>query len=139
MDIHCVTRWSKFDTVWEGITLRSLFDSALIKPLPEARFVIQHAEGGFTANLPLDVMLQENFLLATHFNGLPLAPEHGFPLRGIVGAIPGRRDLHDVYLWKGAKWLRSLEFVSNDRLGFWEQAGYHNDAGVWQEQRLCSA
>ena len=138
MDIHCVTRWSKFDTLWEGVALRNLLESGLIRLQPETRFVIQHAEGGYSTNLSLEVALQENFLLATHFNNAPLTPEHGFPLRGVAGAIPGRSDLRDVYLWKGAKWLRSLEFVSQDRLGFWEQAGYHNAAGVWQEQRLRS-
>ena len=138
MDVHCVTRWSKFDTAWEGVAMRALLDSGLVKPYPEARYVIQHAEGGFTANLPLEIMLQGNFLLATHYNGAPLTPEHGYPLRGVAGAIPDRRDLQDVYLWKGAKWLRSLEFILQDRLGFWEQAGYHNNASVWQEQRLAS-
>ncbi len=138
MDIHCVTRWSKFDTLWEGVALRTLLESGLIRLQLETRFVIQHAEGGYSTNLPLEVALQENFLLATHFNNAPLTPDHGFPLRGVVGAIPGRSDPCDVYLWKGAKWLRSLEFVSQDRLGFWEQAGYHNAAGVWQEQRLRS-
>jgi DMSO/TMAO reductase YedYZ molybdopterin-dependent catalytic subunit len=80
-------------------------------------------------------MLQDNFLLATHYNGEPITPEHGYPLRGVTGAIPGRKDLKEVYLWKGAKWLRGLEFMSEDQFGFWEQAGYHNSADVWQEKR----
>jgi DMSO/TMAO reductase YedYZ molybdopterin-dependent catalytic subunit len=136
MDIHCVTRWSKFDTAWEGISLRSLVDQGVIKIKPAAQYVLQHCEYGFTANLPLEVALAENFLLATHFQGEPLTPDHGFPLRGVVGAIPGREDLKDVYLWKGGKWLRSLEFMTEDRLGFWEQAGYHNEADIWKEQRV---
>ncbi len=136
MDIHCVTRWSKFDTVWEGVSLRDLIDQKLIKPKPEARFVLQHAEYGFTTNLPLEVMLADNFLLATHFNGEPLSPDHGYPLRGVIGHIPGRSDLATPYFWKGAKWLRGLEFLTKDRLGFWEQAGYHNEADVWKEQRF---
>jgi DMSO/TMAO reductase YedYZ molybdopterin-dependent catalytic subunit len=135
MDIHCVTTWSKLDTVWEGVSVRQLVEAGLIKPLPTARFVLQHAEFGFTANLPLEVVLADNFLLATHYNGEPLTPEHGYPLRGVVGAIPGRQDLKVPYFWKGAKWLRGLEFLSRDRPGFWEQAGYHNEADVWKEQR----
>jgi DMSO/TMAO reductase YedYZ molybdopterin-dependent catalytic subunit len=137
MDIHCVTRWSKFDTQWEGVSVRTLVDEGLIKPLNNARFVIQHAEYGFTANLPLEVMLQDNFLLATHYNGEPITPDHGYPLRGVVGNIPTRDDLKTPYFWKGAKWLRGLEFSSHDQLGFWEQAGYHNKADIWEEQRFA--
>ncbi len=136
MDIHCVTRWSMFDTVWEGISVKKLLDSGIIKIKPGARYVIQHAEYGFSANLPLDVVLSDTFLLATHFNGQPLTPDHGYPLRGVVGYIPGRDDLKTVYFWKGAKWLRELEFSNEDRLGFWEQAGYHNNADVWKEERI---
>lgn len=136
MDIHCVTRWSKFDTEWEGVSLRDLIEQKLIKPKLGARFVLQHAEYGFTTNLPLEVMLADNFLLATHFNGEPISPDHGYPLRGVIGNIPGRDDLATPYFWKGAKWLRGLEFLARDRLGFWEQAGYHNEADVWKEQRF---
>jgi DMSO/TMAO reductase YedYZ molybdopterin-dependent catalytic subunit len=137
MDLHCVTRWSKFDTLWEGVSLRALVDSGLVTPKPAAAFVMQHAEYGFTVNLPLEVALQDNFLLATHFNGEPISPDHGYPLRGVVGAIPGRDDIKTPYLWKGAKWLRGLEFMTSDRLGFWEKAGYHNDADVWKEERFA--
>ncbi len=135
MDIHCVTRWSKFDTAWEGVSVRTLLETGRIKPKPEARFVMQHAEHGFTANLPLEVLLQENFLLATHYEGEPITPEHGYPLRGVVGALREKTDLETPYLWKGAKWLRGLEFMTADRRGFWEQAGYHNRADVWKEER----
>jgi DMSO/TMAO reductase YedYZ molybdopterin-dependent catalytic subunit len=135
MDLHCVTKWSKFDTLWEGVSVRTMLDLGLIKPKPEAKFVMQHAEYGFTTNLPLEVMLQENFLLATHYNGEPLTPDHGYPLRGVVGAIPGQ-EMEDPYLWKGAKWLRGLELMTENRRGFWEQAGYHNHANVWQEERF---
>jgi DMSO/TMAO reductase YedYZ molybdopterin-dependent catalytic subunit len=117
--------------------VRTLLEQGLIKLKPDAQFVMQHAEYGFTVNLPLAVVLQDNFVLATYFNGSPLEPDHGFPLRGVVGAIPGRADLQTPYLWKGAKWLRGLEFMSRDRLGFWEQAGYHNNAGVWAEERFA--
>ncbi|MCS7011391.1 MAG: molybdopterin-dependent oxidoreductase [Anaerolineales bacterium] len=137
MDIHCVTRWSKADTVWEGVSVRTLVEQGLIRLKPTAAYVMQHAEYGYTTNLPLEVVLQENFLLATHFNGEPLTPEHGYPLRGVIGAIPGRTDLKTVYLWKGAKWLRGLEFMAQDRPGFWEQAGYSNSADVWKEERYA--
>ena len=90
MDLHCVTRWSKFDTTWEGVSVRTLVDQGLIRPKPTAHFVMQLAEYGFTVNLPMEVVLQENFLLATHFNGEPISPDHGYPLRGVVGAIPNR-------------------------------------------------
>jgi len=137
MDIHCVTRWSKSDTLWEGVSVRILVEEGLIRIKPAAQFVMEHAEYGFTVNLPLKVILQENFLLATHFNGEPLTPEHGYPLRGVVGAIPGQENLASPYLWKGAKWLRGLEFMSTDRLGFWEKAGYSNSADVWKEERFA--
>lgn len=136
MDIHCVTKWSKLDTTWEGVSLKTLRELGLVVPTDKARFVIQHAEFGYTANLPLDVMEAENFLLATHYEGEPITLEHGAPLRGICGAIPGKDELKDVYFWKGAKWLRGLEFSSADQPGFWEQAGYHNEGDVWLEQRV---
>jgi DMSO/TMAO reductase YedYZ molybdopterin-dependent catalytic subunit len=136
MDIHCVTRWSKFDTFWEGVSVKTMVENGLFKIRPEATHVMQHAEYGFTVNLPLEVVLQDNFLLATHFNGEPITPDHGYPLRGVVGYIPSHKDLETPYLWKGAKWLRSLEFMPRDRRGFWEQAGYHNRADVWREERF---
>jgi DMSO/TMAO reductase YedYZ molybdopterin-dependent catalytic subunit len=137
LDLHCVTTWSKFDTEWEGISPKMLVEAGLIIPTPQTRFVMQHAEHGYTTNLPLDVFMQDNFLIATHYEGKPLTPEHGYPLRGVIGAIPGRNDLQDRYLWKGAKWLRGLEFMTEDRLGFWEANGYHNVGDVWEEQRLA--
>ena len=136
MDIHCVTRWSKFDTRWEGVSLRTLVEQGFIELLPSARYILQHAEHGFTTNLPVEIMLSDNFLLATHFDGQPLTPDHGYPLRGVVGNIIGRDDLKTPYFWKGAKWLRGLQFLAKDRPGFWEQAGYHNDADVWKEERF---
>jgi DMSO/TMAO reductase YedYZ molybdopterin-dependent catalytic subunit len=136
MDLHCVTRWSKFDTEWEGVSIKTLLDEGFIKLKPTAQYVVEHAEYGYTTNLPIEVVLQPNFLLATHFDGEPLAPDHGYPLRGVIGAIPDRKDLKDPYLWKGAKWIRSLQFSANDRPGFWEQAGYHNEANIWTEQRF---
>ena len=136
MDIHCVTSWSKLDTAWEGVSVRMLVDQGLLKLKPSARYVLQHAEHGFTVNLPLEVVMADNFLLATLYNGQPLTPEHGAPLRGVVGYIPGREDLMTPYFWKGAKWLRGLELLPYDQPGFWEQAGYHNEADIWKEERF---
>jgi len=137
MDIHCVTRWSKADTLWEGVSVKTLIDLGLIQMLPNVTHVMQHAEFGYTVNLPLEVVLQDNFLLATQMNGKPLSAEHGYPLRGVVGAIPGQPELRSPYLWKGAKWLRGLEFMDQDRRGFWEKAGYSNTADVWTEDRFA--
>ena len=137
MDIHCVTRWSKFDTQWEGVSVQDLIEKGILKLKSAARYVIQVAEFGFSANLPLSAVLADNFLMATHFDGKPLEPEHGAPLRGIVGAIKARDDLMVPYFWKGAKWLRGLEFTAEDHPGFWEQAGYHNEADVWKEERFA--
>mgnify|MGYP001070897200 FL=1 len=137
MDLHCVTGWSKADTTWEGVSVQALVANGLLKLKPSAAFVMQHAELGYSVNLPLEVVLQENFLLATHYNGEVLTPDHGYPLRGVVGAVPGRNALTTPYLWKGAKWLRGLEFMSSDRPGFWERAGYSNSADVWQEERYA--
>ena len=136
MDIHCVTRWSKADTLWEGVSLKTLIDEGFIKPKSNATHIMQHAEHGYTTNLPLAIALQDNFLLATHFEGEPLSPDHGYPLRGVIGHIPAGGELVTPYLWKGAKWLRSLEFMSADRKGFWEKAGYNNRADVWDEERF---
>jgi DMSO/TMAO reductase YedYZ molybdopterin-dependent catalytic subunit len=123
-DIHCVTRWSRFDAQFDGVHWSEL--AKLAVPRPTARFAIAHAEAGFTANVPLSYLEAEDALLATHADGEPLTTEHGYPLRLV---IPGK------YFWKSAKWLRALELSSVDRPGFWERYGYHNDADPWQEQR----
>jgi DMSO/TMAO reductase YedYZ molybdopterin-dependent catalytic subunit len=123
-DIHCVTRWSHFDMRFGGIHPREVLAQA--RPTPAARFVVAHAEAGFTANVPLSSVEADGALLATHAGGEPLAPEHGYPLRLVV---PGK------YFWKSAKWLRGLELTAEDQPGFWERYGYHNDADPWQEQR----
>lgn len=136
MDIHCVTRWSKFNTVWEGVSVKALIENGFFKIKSTATHVMQHAEYGFTVNLPLEVVLQDTFLLATHLNGEALTPEHGYPLRGVVGFMAGREDLETPYFWKGAKWVRALEFMPQDKRGFWEQAGYHNRGDVWREERF---
>jgi DMSO/TMAO reductase YedYZ molybdopterin-dependent catalytic subunit len=123
-DIHCVTRWSRFDAHFEGVHWREL--EALAHPTPSARFVIAHAEQGFTSNVPIEYLRDENALLATHADGEPLTPEHGRPLRLV---IPGK------YFWKSAKWLRGIELSATDMPGFWERYGYHNDADPWREER----
>ncbi|MBN1231651.1 MAG: sulfite oxidase-like oxidoreductase [Anaerolineales bacterium] len=136
LDIHCVTRWSKFNTTWGGVSVKSLLNQSIIQLKPEAQYVMQHAEQGFTANLPLSVISADNFLLATHYDGEPISLDHGYPLRGVIGQIMGVDNLAVPYFWKGAKWLRALEFRDTDKPGFWEQAGYHNEADVWKEQRF---
>ena len=136
MDIHCVTAWSKTDTLWKGVTLQTLVSAGAVKIKKEVTAVVQHCEQGYTTNLPIQTAMGDNFLLATHYDGEPLDPEHGYPLRGVCGAIPGRNDLDDVYFWKGGKWLRGLEFLSDDKPGFWEKAGYHNRGNVWREERF---
>jgi DMSO/TMAO reductase YedYZ molybdopterin-dependent catalytic subunit len=123
-DIHCVTRWSRFDTRFDGVHWREL--AKLCRPLPSARFAIAHAEHGFTANVPLASLADDDALLATHGDGEPLTRDHGWPLRLVV---PGK------YFWKSAKWLRGIELASSDHPGFWERYGYHNDADPWEEQR----
>ncbi len=135
LDLHCVTRWSKFDMEWEGVHLHDLIEAGLLKIKPEAKFCIQHCEYGYTTNTSLDAVLSENFLLATHYDGHALEPDHGYPLRGLMGAIPGQKADTDRYLWKGGKWLRGLEFTAEDQPGFWENAGYSNTANVWREER----
>lgn len=134
-DLHCVTRWSKFDTPWEGVHLQTLIDEGIVRLKPQAQYCIQHCEYGFTVNLPISAMLAENFILAYRYEGKPLDPEHGYPLRGLMGAIPGEKADADRYLWKGGKWLRGLEFTAEDQPGFWENAGYSMTANVWREER----
>jgi DMSO/TMAO reductase YedYZ molybdopterin-dependent catalytic subunit len=123
-DIHCVTRWSRFDTRFRGVHWREL--AKLVQPKPTARYVVAHAEQGFTSNVPLEFLEDELALLATDGEGEPLTPEHGGPLRLV---IPGK------YFWKSAKWLRGIELRSTDEPGFWERYGYHNDADPWREER----
>ena len=123
-DIHCVTRWSRFDTSFRGVRWRDLAE--LVQPKPSARFVVAHAEQGFTANVPLAALEDEHALIAYEADGEPLTPDHGWPLRLVV---PSR------YFWKSAKWLRGLELLDHDQPGFWERYGYHNDANYWREER----
>ena len=135
LDIHCVTRWSKFDTVWEGVSLKRLVDEGIVVPNPNASHVVQHCEQGYTTNLPLEAMLEENVLLATHYDDKPLPIDHGWPLRVVVGSFPDRSESWNGYFWKGGKWLRGLELLAKDNPGFWERNGYHNQADPWKEER----
>jgi DMSO/TMAO reductase YedYZ molybdopterin-dependent catalytic subunit len=125
-DIHCVTRWSRFDTSFEGVHWREL--AKLCRPKPTARFAIALAEHDFSANVPLTFLEEDEALLATHALGEPLTPDHGYPLRLVV---PGK------YFWKSAKWLKGIELTAVDRPGFWERYGYNNDADPWQEERYA--
>jgi len=126
LDIHCVTRWSKLETTWEGVPFTHLAEVAVLKL--SARFVVFHAEYGFTSNVPIEVAMQPDCLLAWGYAGQPLETEHGYPLRAIV---PGR------YFWKSAKWVRGVELTSEDQLGFWERNGYNNSADPWREERYA--
>ena len=123
-DIHCVTRWSRFDTSFKGVHWSEL--AKVVKPKPSARYVVAHAEQEFTANVPLAALEDDEALLAYEADGEPLTPEHGWPLRLV---IPKR------YFWKSAKWLRGIELLDHDEPGFWERLGYHNEADYWKEER----
>jgi len=124
-DIHCVTRWTKLDTTWEGVPIQEILGRAGVRP--SATHVLAHSEQGYTANLPLSVLDDDDVLLADTFDGAELDLEHGWPLRLLV---PKR------YFWKSAKWIRGLEFLDHDILGFWERYGYNNDADPWKEERF---
>jgi len=124
-DIHCVTRWTKLDTRWEGISTRELLSHVGVKP--EARYVLVHAEQNFTTNLPLEDFLREENLFAWLYDGNELAPEHGGPLRLVVPSL---------YFWKSAKWVRGVELLAEERSGFWESYGYHNRGDPWKEERF---
>ena len=123
-DIHCVTRWSRFDTSFKGVHWSEL--AKLVQPKPSARYVLAHAEQDYTANVPLAALEEDDALLAYEADGERLTPEHGWPLRLVV---PSR------YFWKSAKWLRGIELLDHDEPGFWERLGYHNEADYWKEER----
>jgi len=123
-DVHCVTQWSRYDNRWTGIAAGTLL--ALVKPRDEARHVVLHSYDGYTTNVRLDQFDQPNVLLAHAWNGEPLTPEHGGPVRAVIPRL---------YFWKSAKWIRRVEISIIDRPGFWEQRGYHNNADPWTEER----
>lgn len=123
-DIHCVTAWSRFDNRWRGVSTRHLLD--LVKPKPEAKFVVQHSYDGYTTNVPLAYFADDDVLLAHEWEGKPISREHGGPVRLV---------LPKLYFWKSAKWLTKLEFVAEDKAGFWEVRGYHMRGDPWTEER----
>jgi DMSO/TMAO reductase YedYZ molybdopterin-dependent catalytic subunit len=125
-DIHCVTRWSKKATAWRGVVFRDLV--ALVKPHADATHVIQYADNDYTTNLPLDAMLDDDVLIAYEFEGEPIEPIHGGPVRVLV---PKK------YFWKSSKWVHRIDFTDRDQLGFWEKRGYNNNADPWKEERYA--
>lgn len=124
-DFHCVTRWSKLDVDWQGVSARELLMMA--NPLETAKFVTLHANDGYTTNLPLDALLDDDVIVAHSALGYPLTTRHGGPVRLVV---PKR------YAWKSAKWLKAIELHEFDRPGFWEVRGYHNEGFPFDEQRF---
>jgi DMSO/TMAO reductase YedYZ molybdopterin-dependent catalytic subunit len=123
-DIHCVTKWSKLDTVWTGVSVDVLLEGVETS----AGYVLAHSDGGYTTNLPLDDVTGGKAWIAYAFGGEPLEPEHGGPARLLVPHL---------YFWKSAKWVRGLELLDEDRPGFWESYGYHNYGDPWLEQRYA--
>jgi DMSO/TMAO reductase YedYZ molybdopterin-dependent catalytic subunit len=124
VDIHCVTTWSRYDNAFEGVATTDVL--AAVAPKPEARFVVLHSYDGYTTNVPLSDFAAPEAMLARRWNGSPLTAEHGGPVRLIVPHL---------YFWKSAKWLQRIEFITEDRLGFWETRGYHHRGDPWAEQR----
>lgn len=124
-DFHCVTRWSRFGNEWDGVAFKDVLKLAHLDP--QARFVLVHGEQGYTANIPLADLNRDDVLFATHHDGQPLSPDHGYPLRLIVPHL---------YAWKSVKWVRGLEFLDQDAPGFWEQNGYHMYGDAFKEQRF---
>jgi DMSO/TMAO reductase YedYZ molybdopterin-dependent catalytic subunit len=123
-DLHCVTKWSKFDTVWEGVQFKHIAE--LVGMKDNTRHIIAHCEGGYTTNVPVEDMLRDDVLLTYKFAGKLLEPDHGAPLRTLVPHL---------YLWKSAKYLRALEFSTVDKPGFWEVRGYHNYGDPFKSER----
>lgn len=123
-DIHCVTTWSLYDSRWSGVATRTLID--LVRPKPEARFVLFRSYDGYTTNVPLARFAEADALIALGRNGQPIGPEHGGPARVVIPSL---------YFWKSAKWVRRISFVADDAPGYWEVRGYHNDADPWKEER----
>jgi DMSO/TMAO reductase YedYZ molybdopterin-dependent catalytic subunit len=127
-DMHCVTRWSKLDNLWEGVSTREILGKVTLKP--EAKYVMVHCEHGFSTNLPLEDFLGEDCLFAWKRNGTDLDPDHGYPVRLVVPRL---------YAWKSAKWVRGIELLAADRAGFWESwehGGYHMRGDPWKEERF---
>ena len=124
-DFHCVTQWSRLNNLWVGVQFVEVLKQ--VKPKPEARYIMVHCYGGYTTNLPLDVLKEDDVLFAHQHEGKPLEEAHGGPLRLVV---PSR------YGWKSAKWVNGLEFMAKDKPGFWEERGYHMNGDPWKEERF---
>ena len=127
-EFHCVTQWSKLENTWEGILFTDVMK--LVKPKPEAKYVMAHCYGGYTTNVALDVLVDDDVMFAHSHDGAPLTPEHGGPMRLVV---PKR------YGWKSAKWVSGIEFMAEDEPGFWEMRGYHMEGDPWKEERFWSS
>jgi DMSO/TMAO reductase YedYZ molybdopterin-dependent catalytic subunit len=124
-DIHCVTKWSKFDTSWQGVTFDDLLKAVGLAE-PPAAYIMAHCDGGYTTNLPVKDLIEGKAMVATRYESLPIAPAHGGPARLFVPHL---------YFWKSAKWVRRIRFMEKDQRGFWESLGYHNYGDPWKEQR----
>ena len=127
-EFHCVTQWSKLQNTWQGILFTDVMK--LVTPKPEAKFVMAHCYGGYTTNVSLDVMIDDDVMFAHSHDGAPLTPQHGGPMRLVV---PKR------YGWKSAKWVNGIEFMAEDEPGFWEMRGYHMEGDPWKEERFWSS
>ncbi len=127
-EFHCVTQWSKLQNTWQGILFTDVMK--LVTPKPEAKFVMAHCYGGYTTNVALDVLVDDDVMFAHSHDGAPLTPEHGGPMRLVV---PKR------YGWKSAKWVNGIEFMAEDEPGFWEMRGYHMEGDPWKEERFWSS
>jgi DMSO/TMAO reductase YedYZ molybdopterin-dependent catalytic subunit len=123
-DMHCVTQWSRYDNHWRGVAARTLLD--LARPKPQARHIVFHSHDGYTTNVRLDQFDQPDVFLVHLWQGKPITRQHGGPVRVLIPRL---------YLWKSAKWVRRIELTAQDRPGFWEVRGYHNNADPWQEER----
>lgn len=124
-DFHCVTKWSKQNMLWEGVSTKTIY--GLVEPNPEAKYLMIHCMEGYTTNVPLEDFLKDDSLFAYNLNGKPLEPEHGFPLRLVIPQL---------YAWKSAKYVNGIEFMLEDEPGFWELRGYHMYGDPWKEQRF---
>lgn len=123
-DIHCVTAWSRYDNQWTGISAKHVLRT--VRPKPEAKFITFHSFDTYTTNVPLSAFDDDDVLLAHAWEGKPLTREHGGPLRVVIPKL---------YFWKSAKWVKRIEFTAEDRPGFWEVRGYHNNGDPWREER----
>ncbi|MEJ0014027.1 MAG: molybdopterin-dependent oxidoreductase [Bauldia sp.] len=124
-DIHCVTKWSKFDTNWAGVTIEDILDDAGLEP--PTQYTLAHSFDGYTTNVPYKDLTGEQAMVATSYEGAPIAPDHGGPARLFVPHL---------YFWKSAKWVNGLQFTDIDEAGFWELRGYHIYGDPWKEQRF---